>query len=384
MSLARNLSALLLLALTTGCVSSSMEPTLRIGVEPLVPPFESRNDKGELVGLNIELGNALCAELQRRCVWVDQDYATNIEALQARRFDVIMPMTATPARRELLDFTDNLYPLSSQLVARRGVNLQPDAKSLRGQRIGVLAGTSREAFANARWAGFGVTVRSFQFNDQLIASLQAGEIDATLQDSIEITHALLSQPQGQGFAFAGPAIQDPMLGSGVAMAVRKSDTRLRDDLNSALARLKQTAQYQAITQRFLPAMVSASPQYQPNVEGLPFSDAVRIGDTVYLSGVLGLDADGELVKGGIGPQMTQTMNNLRDALQRSGSSLSQVAKCTVILTDVRDFAGMNAVYRQYFASDRLPARTTFAGKQLVVPGARIELECLAVVAEVDG
>jgi lysine/arginine/ornithine transport system substrate-binding protein len=311
MSLARNLSALLLLALTTGCVSSPVEPTLRFGIEPLVPPFESRNDAGELVGLNIELGNALCAELHRRCVWVDQDYATNIQALQAHRFDVIMPMTATPARREQLDFTDNLYPLSSQLVARRAANLQPDVQSLKGRRVGVLAGTSREAFATARWAGSGVTVRSFQFNDQLIASLLAGEIDATLQDSIEITHALLSQPQGHDFAFAGPAIKDPMLGSGVAMAVRKTDTRLRDDLNSALARLQQTGEYQAITRRFLPPITNASPRYQPNVEGLPFSDAVRIGDTVYLSGVLGLDADGELVKGGIGQQMTQTMNNLR-------------------------------------------------------------------------
>ncbi|VVN44899.1 Putative aminoacrylate peracid reductase RutC [Pseudomonas fluorescens] len=380
MSLAKILSALSLLALTTGCVSSTVEPTLRFGVEPLVPPFESRNDKGELVGLNIELGNALCAELQKRCVWVDQDYATNIVALEANRFDVIMPMTATPARRERIDFTENLYPLSSQLVARKGTHLQPDAKSLQGTRIGVLAGTSREAFAKARWAESGVTIRSFQFNDQLIASLQSGEIDATLQDSIEITHAFLSRPQGQAFGFAGPALKDPMLGTGVAMALRKTDSKLRDELNAALERLKQSGQYQAITERYLSSAISDFPRYRAKAQDLPFSDSVQIGETIYLSGVLGLDVDGQLAAGGIRPQMVQVMENLRSALDRSGSSLAHVAKCTVILTDVKDFAGMNEVYRRYFPADRLPARTTFAGKQLVVPGAKVELECLAVAA----
>jgi len=378
MSLAKKLTGLALVLLTTGCVSSAPDRTLRIGVEALVPPFESRNDQGELVGLNIELGNALCAEMQVHCDWIDQDYATNVEALQAGRFDAIMPMTPTPARRERIDFTDILYPLSSQLVARKGSNLQPDAHSLKGKRVGVLSGTSREAFAKARWAPAGVTVRSFQFNDQLIASLLAGEIDASLQDSMEITQALLNQPQGKDFDFAGAALNDPMLGSGVAMAVRKSDSRLRDELNAALQRLKQNGQYQAITEHYLPPSANETLRFKPNAEGLPFSNAVQVGETLYLSGMLGLDADGVPVKGGIGPQTTQAMEMLRRALRENGSSLSHVAKCTVILTDVGDFAGMNKVYRQYFPNDRLPARTTFAGKQLVVPGARVEIDCVAV------
>lgn len=381
MSLAKKLTALSLVLFTTGCVSSVPDRTVRIGVEALVPPFESRNDKGELVGLNIELGNALCAEMRRQCVWVDQDYATNIAALQAGQFDVIMPMSPTPARRERVDFTDILYPLSSQLVTRKGSELQPNAQSLKGKRIGVLAGTSREAFARERWGGSGVTVRSFQFNDHLIAALQSGDIDATLQDSIEITHALLSQPQGQDFAFAGRELRDPMLGSGVAMAIRKTDSALRDDLNAALKRLKSSGQYQTITERYLPDVANETLSYQPNAKGLPFSDSVQVGQTVYLSGVLGLDANGQLVKGGIGPQTAQALENLRIALKESGSSSSHVAKCTVILTDIKDFSGMNQAYRQFFPGDRLPARTTFAGKQLVVPGAKVEIECMAVLSD---
>jgi lysine/arginine/ornithine transport system substrate-binding protein len=377
MPLVKTVTLLSLFALTVGCVSVPSEPKIRFGVEALVPPFESRNDKGELVGLNIELGNALCAELKSRCVWVDQDYASNIDALEAKRFDVIIPMTPTQLRRERIDFTEDLYPLSNRLVTRKGAGLQPNAQSLNGKRVGVLAGTSREAFAKSSWADAGVTVRSFNYNDQLIASLQAGEIDATVQDSVEITQALLRLPEGQDFTFAGPIIKDPMLGSGVAMAVRKTDTALRDNLNAALERLKQNGQYQAITQRYLPPAAVDSLRYFSSEAGLPFSDAVQFGDTVYLSGVLGLGTDGKLVKGGIRPQMVQTMENLRGALQSSGSSLEQVAKCTVILADMKDFNAMNEVYTRYFPTDRLPARTTFGAKKLVLD-ARVEVECLAV------
>jgi len=376
MHLFKLFSLLSLAALTTGCASSAVDPEIRFGVEPLVPPFESRNEQGELIGLNIELGNALCAELNARCVWVDQDYSTNIAALESGRFDVIMPMTATSLRRERVDFTENLYPLSSRLVAAKGSNLQPDPQSLKGQRVGVLAGTSREAFARERWLQAGVQVRSFDLNEQLIASLQAGELDATLQDSIEITHALLSKPEGSGFDFAGPALSDPLLGSGVALAVRKTDTALRNNLNSALERLRSNGQLQAITQRYLPPPMADVLRYFPNDEGLPFSNAVQIGQTLYLSGVIGLGENGELEKGGTGPQTRQAMENLRTELQRHGSSFNEVAKCTVILADMKDFAVMNAVYRSYFPPERLPARTTFAGK--LVQDARVEVECMAV------
>lgn len=376
MSLLKILSVLSLGLLSTGCVSTAIEPQIRFGVEALVPPFESRNDKGELVGLNIELGNALCAELKARCAWIDQDYATNVQALEAGKFDVIVPMTPTPARRDRLAFTGELYPLKNYLVAPAGSRLLPVASSLEGKRIGVLAGTSREAFAQARWAPAAVTVRSFNSNGQLIDSLLAGEIDATLQDSIEIDQAFLSQPRGERFAFAGPAVRDPLLGSGVAMAVRKADTALRDDLNAAFDRIVRNGQYFEIVQRYAPQLSPDFLRYIPAEEGLPFSEAVQVDETLYLSGLIGTASNGELVKGGIVPQMTQVMDNLRDLLERNGSSMAHVVKCTVILADIKDYAAMNEVYRRHVPQNRLPARTSFAVSQLVLD-ARVEVECIA-------
>ncbi len=365
----------------TGCaiVPQPENPWREIsfGVEADVPPFEYRNAQGDLVGLDIELGNALCTELNARCVWVDQPYATNIAALQAGRFDAIMPMTATPARRETVDFTQDLYALQSKLVAPRGANLLPNPQSLKGKRVGVLAGTSREAFANARWAPQGVTVRSFGLNTELIRSLQAGEIDATLQNTIEISEALLNTPQGVAFAFAGPAIVDEMLGGGVAIATRKTNPALTAALNKALQRLKDNGKYAAITEPYLGA---ASPKpakmiYTPAEAGLPFSETVQVGQTLYISGLLGLDANGDLVPGGIRGETTQVFKTLRGILQARGLGMDRVAKCMVILADLKDFAAMNQVYASAFPASRLPTRTTVGAKLLA--NARIEVECMA-------
>ncbi len=380
----RMLALALLMFAGSGCAVTPPGPNpwseIRFGVEADVPPFEYRTAQGELVGLDIELGNALCAELNALCVWVDQPYATNIAALQAGRFDAIMPMTATPARREVVDFTHDLYALESKLVARTGSSLLPDPQSLKGKRIGVLAGTSREAFAKARWAPQGVTVRSFNLNGELIKSLLAGEIDATLQNTIEITEALLNTPQGAAFAFAGPAVVDEMLGGGVAIATRKNTPELTVALNKALQRLKDNGKYAAITQPYLaPAAskpASAKMIYTPADGGLPFSETVQVGQTLYVSGLLGLDDHGKLVRGGIRAETAQALTTLRSILQKNGVGMDRVAKCTVILADIKEFVAMNSVYAGYFPADRLPTRTTFAAGKLLA-GARIEIECLA-------
>jgi 2-iminobutanoate/2-iminopropanoate deaminase len=109
----------------------------------------------------------------------------------------------------------------------------------------------------------------------------------------------------------------------------------------------------------------------------PYSAAVRLGDTLYVSGQLGTVPGKGLVPGGIETETRQTLENLKTVLERNGSSMTQVAKCTVFLADIKDFAAFNAVYREYFKTN-LPARTTVAASLVI--GARIEIECIAHVA----
>ncbi|MGR3888165.1 transporter substrate-binding domain-containing protein [Pseudomonas sp. 1152_12] len=223
---------------------------IRFAVVAQFPPFQSRDQHGQLVGLNIDLGNALCQQLNTRCTWVDQVLVESFQALEARRFDAIMGIAPTSRRRQWASFTEHLYPFTTRLVARKASGLLPTVASLRGKRVGVLLGSNREAFARSKWAPAGVVIKSFWLNDELVRSLVAGHIDATLQGTVEIRKALLNTAVGQDFDFLGPAVSAELLGDGVAIAVRKPDIALRDELNHALEQLRQNGDYQRILQPY--------------------------------------------------------------------------------------------------------------------------------------
>jgi 2-iminobutanoate/2-iminopropanoate deaminase len=110
---------------------------------------------------------------------------------------------------------------------------------------------------------------------------------------------------------------------------------------------------------------------------LPFSDAVRVGHMLYLSGQIGVDADQKLVRG-IKEETRQIMERIRRLLEGNGSSLNHVVKCTVMMADMSEWAAMNEVYVTYFPNGHLPARSAFGTNGLAL-GARVEIECLAVV-----
>lgn len=111
---------------------------------------------------------------------------------------------------------------------------------------------------------------------------------------------------------------------------------------------------------------------------MPFSQAVRVGDTLYLSGMLGI-APGTmtLVPGGIAAETRATMEAIRAAVERHGSSMDRVVKCTVFLADIGEWGAMNAVYVEFFPGNR-PARSALGANGLAL-GARVEIECIAVV-----
>lgn len=111
---------------------------------------------------------------------------------------------------------------------------------------------------------------------------------------------------------------------------------------------------------------------------LPFSQAVRAGDFLFLSGQLGL-AEGTLVEGGIEAQTLQTLRNIEAVLALSGARMGQVIKMSVWLTDAADFAAFNAVYRQHFPQ-RPPVRSTVISR-LALPGAKVEIEAMAYLKD---
>ena len=109
---------------------------------------------------------------------------------------------------------------------------------------------------------------------------------------------------------------------------------------------------------------------------LPFSEAVKVGDLLFLSGQIGtMPGKLEVVKGGIQPETRQTMENIKSVLERHGATMDHVVKCTVFLADINEWAKMNEVYVTYFNKHK-PARSALAASGLALDS-RVEIECIA-------
>jgi reactive intermediate/imine deaminase len=110
----------------------------------------------------------------------------------------------------------------------------------------------------------------------------------------------------------------------------------------------------------------------------PFTPAVQVGNIIYLAGQIGTSADakGGVVPGGIEAETRQTLMNIKDVVEKSGSSMDRVVKCTAFLADIKEWAAMNSVYVTFFPNHK-PARSAFGTTGLAL-NARVEIECIAV------
>ena len=113
--------------------------------------------------------------------------------------------------------------------------------------------------------------------------------------------------------------------------------------------------------------------------GLPFSEAVRVGDTLYLSGMIGVvPGTLDLAPGGMAVEARQTMENIKVTLEANGYAMSDVVKCTVMLADIAEWGTFNEIYQTFFSLP-YPARSAFGANGLAL-GARVEVECIAAVS----
>ena len=109
----------------------------------------------------------------------------------------------------------------------------------------------------------------------------------------------------------------------------------------------------------------------------PFSEASIVNGVIYLSGEIGTLPNGKLIEGGITAETRQILRNIKNTLNRMGSSMDDVFKCTCMLSDISEWGEMSAEYVKHFEKDKLPARSAFAGSGLAL-NAKLEIECMAL------
>lgn len=211
----------------------AMAETVRIGTEGAYAPWNYLDDNGKLAGFEIDLGNALCAEAGLTCEFVSNEWDSIIPNLIAGNYDAIMAgMSITEERLETINFSEAYFPPDpSRFAANAGTSL--DFENLSGAKIGVQGATIQAAYAEENYGGSN-TILSFETPDQSVADLAAGNIDILLADG-SFLEPVVQGSEG-AMVFVGP---DVMIGGGVGIGLRKDDTQLADQLNAALASLKQ-------------------------------------------------------------------------------------------------------------------------------------------------
>jgi lysine/arginine/ornithine transport system substrate-binding protein len=248
-----------------GAAQAKKFTSITFGVDPTYPPFENLAPNGDFVGFDIDLGKAICAELGVKCIFVNQGFDGIISALEARKFDAILSsMTVTPERAQQIDFTSEMYNEPTSLIAKKGSGLLPTAASLKGKTVGVESGTIQESYAKAYWQPNGVTVVSYPGQDQVYADLLSGRLDASLQDSVEADYGFLKTPKGAAYELAANVTYDPkdVLGSYIAIGVRKDEPKLTAKIDKAIAVILKNGTYKKIEAKYFNFNVYGNPPPQ--------------------------------------------------------------------------------------------------------------------------
>ena len=244
------LASLLALAATASQAQAPDWKKIRIGVEGAYPPFSEVGPDGKLKGFDIDMANALCAELKAECTLVQQEWDGMIPALNARKFDaIIASMAATDERRKSVNFSDKYYNTPARLVAKAGAKLEASAAGLKGKKIGVQRSTIHDRFATDTFKDSEIV--RYAKADEVYLDLAAGRIDVAMGDSVAIDGGFLKKPQGQGYAFFGPPYNDvKYFGTGSSIAVRKADDALAQKFNAAIKAIRANGAYKKIQDKY--------------------------------------------------------------------------------------------------------------------------------------
>ena len=238
-----------LAALALGAATAARADTLRVGVEGAYPPFSFVTPSGELQGFDIDIANALCAEMGATCELVAQDWDGIIPALLARRYDaIIASMSITEERKQVVDFTDKYYQTPARFAAKEGASFD-FSSDLSGTRIGVQRATIHDNYISDNYPS--AEIVRYGTQEEANLDLAAGRVDMLLADSMTLYEGFLETDAGADFAFVGPELTDPRwFGSGAGIAIRKGEEDLKARLNAAIASIREKGIYGEIQAKY--------------------------------------------------------------------------------------------------------------------------------------
>jgi polar amino acid transport system substrate-binding protein len=247
MKIAQVLSVLGLATALIGTAAQAKDwKTVRIGMDATYAPFESVNEKGEIIGFEVDYAKALCAKMQLTCTFQNQDWDGIIPSLLANKFDVIFSsMNETPERAKKVAFSDVYYataPVMMGTVANKSDDVSPAA--LKGKSIGAQSSTTFANYLQKYYTGS--DIKLYPGADEPNLDLQSGRIDYVAGD-ILVSQTFIDKSGNGCCRIIKEIKREPeIFGPGVGAAFRPEDTDLRDMFNKAIAALDADGTYKKI------------------------------------------------------------------------------------------------------------------------------------------
>ncbi|HHV7262153.1 TPA: lysine/arginine/ornithine ABC transporter substrate-binding protein [Haemophilus influenzae] len=233
----------LLTAILLGSSVAANAQELTFAMEPSYPPFETTNEKGEIIGFDVDVANAICQEIQATCKFKSEAFDALIPNLKAKRFDAaISAIDITDARAKQVLFSDAYYDSTASYVALKGKMTLESAKN-----VGVQNGSTLQQYTVAETKQY--SPKSYANLQSAILDLKSGRIDIIFGDTAVLSDMISKEPEIQ---FIGEKVTNKKyFGNGLGIAMHKSNKDLAAQLNKGLAAIKANGEYQKIYDKWM-------------------------------------------------------------------------------------------------------------------------------------
>ncbi|OOF79890.1 arginine ABC transporter substrate-binding protein [Rodentibacter caecimuris] len=234
---------LLLSAVLLGSAAVVNAQEITFAMEPSYPPFEFTNEKGEIIGFDVDVANAICKEIQATCKFKGESFDALIPNLKAKRFDAaISAMDITDARSKQVLFSDAYYDSTASYVALKGKATLETAKN-----IGVQNGTTFQQYTVTETKQY--SPKAYTSLQDAILDLKNGRIDIIFGDTAVLADMIGKEPEIQ---FVGEKVTNKKyFGNGLGIAMNKSNKELAENLNKGLATIRANGEYQKIYDKWM-------------------------------------------------------------------------------------------------------------------------------------
>ena len=224
---------------------------VRVGVEANYPPFSMLGTDGKFSGFDIDIANAICADMKAKCTMVAQEWDGMMPALNAKKFDMIVAsMSITEERKKNADFSDSYYDIPSTWIGKTGSFTNIDAAALKGKKIIVTRNTPRAVFVQNTFKDSEILLVAKEA--EVTMELAAGRGDIGFGSSLAATSAFLKAPEGKAYSKLGAPVMlgGAKQGGGVGIAMRKGEDTLKSKVNASLKNITANGTYKTINDKY--------------------------------------------------------------------------------------------------------------------------------------